>query len=160
MIPQPALKSALEDIFRNFAYLDLQARPDAGRSAPHFSMCAQVMLGATARSSVALFLTGRAAVAASDNFVGHAATEADREDVVRELANVIAGAVRSMLDDDSLQGLGTPRLLPAEAAGTLWSTTPPADRLLLADEEHVQAAVVLNLARAPGKAMLCETGRS
>ncbi|HEY3325194.1 MAG TPA: hypothetical protein VGP72_32370 [Planctomycetota bacterium] len=159
MIPHLPLKAALEDIFRNFAYLDLQACADAGQHVPHFSMCAQVALGAHDRSSVALFLTGRAAVAASDNFIGHAATAADREDVVRELANVIAGAIRSILADESLHGLGTPRLLAAEAAKTLWSESAPSERLLLADEEHVQAAVTLNLALASGKAVLCETAR-
>ena len=145
MTPNHALKAALESIFRSFAYLDLHVS-EADREVPlTFSVGAEVTLGVPAGGVVALFLTGWAGVLAADNFIGAASTDQDREDVVRELANVIAGSVRSFIAGTQAQPLGIPRLLPKEQVERLWQQSTPEQRLVLADEEAVLAAVVLNV---------------
>ncbi|HEY3323304.1 MAG TPA: hypothetical protein VGP72_22810 [Planctomycetota bacterium] len=141
---QAALHAALEDIFRSFAYLELQARDEEADRSIEFHVCAEVSLGEPEEGAVAVFLTAEAAAMVSDHFIGGQSTDSDQDDVVRELANVIAGSVCSLVPQAPRRKLGIPRLVPKDQVQSQWERSLRPQRLVLADEEKVYAGVVLN----------------
>lgn len=135
-IVHESIRGRVQELFQTCAYLDIQL-VDAGLPAlDEWQICVRVTCGGAEYTSVLFMATNRLASMSAEGFTGCSPEERfDPADMVRELANVMAGHAHEIFHQGRKpEGLSLPEVLSAEDASALWRLAPPNGRFEIRDE--------------------------
>jgi hypothetical protein len=143
---QSALKEPLQEILQAFAYLEAEAREAPANAGFSADYGARVTLEPTGVGYIVLLAAHRLVVEAADNFTGCASSTKQWDDVIRELANIVAGRFHAIVrHSHSPAGLGIPSLLNRAQAQQVWQDSSAEQRLVLCDESAAVGGLVWNI---------------
>jgi len=144
--PYALMKEPLEELFQKFAYLELALAPGAGEFPRIETLCAQIRymddLGGLIVWSSASFASELAG-----NFLGKSEIVSDEKfDVIKELANTMAGQVVEILyAGHHPDRIGLPVSISDTVGSALWTSTPPENRFLIRKDEEIVGGIALQL---------------
>jgi hypothetical protein len=144
------LKPQVEDVFCRLAYLDIEAREETMPAAAAWQLCAAVDFEGGA---LLLLVAPDLAAQAADGFTGRATGRAEQEDMVCEMANVLAGhACAAIHGVRKTVRRSVPRLIPAAQAVARWSAASGVRMLLWKTEMDAVGGLMVEVLPAAGGA--------
>jgi len=138
------LKEPLQQVLRDFAYLDLELRPGYCDFHNDWELNSAVNCGGSCHGTVAVFVTRELLIRAADGMLAIESTSQEQLDVLGELANVLAGNAYEILCDGLRPAqVTTPKLLAPSAAIEIWNHAPADGRYLLHGEKSIEGGLVV-----------------
>ena len=141
------LKAPFEDVFRKFAYMDIQLWEGDDAYAKHWSLCTRVRCGTAADDLVLILMfSPELAATVTDNFLGidGGSRPGQRIDTVSELTNVLAGQAYEVLRAGTRPDfIRPPELLNIREAMEIWSGASPECRFCLCLEDSIVGGLVV-----------------
>jgi hypothetical protein len=141
-----ALKEPLEDVFRKFAYLDLELRPIAQEFLKKWSLCTRVRCGGDGNVLVLLMCSPELAESVANNFLGltEGSRPGQRIDIVSELTNVLAGHAYEILRAGIRpKVICPPELLGIREAMEIWDAAPADSRFAVCSETELLGGMLV-----------------
>jgi len=131
------LKEPLEEVFRKFAFLDLELRPTNREFSKKWSLCTRVRCGGDSDIMLLLMTSPELAETIANNFLGVAegSRPGQRIDIVSELTNVLAGQAYEILRGGTKpKAICPPELLGIRESMDIWEQSPAECRFALCSE--------------------------
>jgi len=122
-----ALKEPLEEVFRKFAYLDLELRLTGKEFSKKWTLCTRVCCGNAGDLTLILMCSPELAATIANNYLGitEGSRPGQRIDIVSELTNVLAGhAYEIMRGGTRPKKIHPPELLGVRETMELWGLSP------------------------------------
>lgn len=143
-----ALKSPIEEVFQKFAYLEIELWPVSVEFSDQWTCCSRVICTGPQSTAVTLLTTADFSATIAENFLGNPKLCSDEQngDVVRELANVIAGEAFDIMNAGQRpHSIAIPEwLCPADAVRS-WDNAAPRNKFLLVTEYDVVGGMIISV---------------
>ena len=141
-----ALKEPLQQVLREFAYLDLEVCPCNTEFQPEWALNCMVRCGGKCGGTVALFARLELAIQTADNLLGVESDFRQQIDTMNELTNVLAGSAYEILCNGLRPcDISIPKLLSPHPARMLWDNSPEVSRYLLRTEKRAEGGLLVAL---------------
>jgi len=143
-----ALKEPLEEVFRRFAYLELEMRQSSLRFSTQWTLCTRVHCGRNQDVVVVLMATPEFAATIADNYRGipEGSRAGQRIDIMSELTNVLAGqAYEIARAGGPPKEICPPSLLSVREALEIWNRTSEACKFVLCTETEIAGGLLVTV---------------
>ena len=143
-----ALKEPMQQVLRDFAYLDLEVCPCETPFQSEWALNCMVRCGGKCGGTVALFVRLELAIETADNLLGTESDFRQQIDTMSELTNVLAGSAYEIhCNGLRPSDISIPKLLSPHSARCLWNDSPAECRYLLRTERRVEGGLLVALPR-------------
>ena len=141
-----AIKEPVQEIFRKFAFLDIELRSTKQEFVKSWSLCTRVRCGEKDEFLVLLMASPELAVSVTNNFLGidGGSRPGQRIDIVSELTNVLAGKAYEILRAGAKPTtICTPELLESVEASGIWNMVPTECRFAICSENDLLGGLMI-----------------
>jgi hypothetical protein len=140
-----AMKEPLEEVFRTFAFLDLELQPIRREFVKTWSLCTRVRCSGEGDVTVLVMANPELSETVANNYMGvECSRPGQRIDIMSELTNVLAGNAYEILRAGNRPKIiCSPELLGIREAMEIWDASPIDCRLAICSENEVLGGMLV-----------------